>query len=100
MDTKTITGKANTTLYSNGDVSVSGTLNFSKLEKYILDNPDCVFVDYNGSKHITFKINKLKKAFEKFTHILTLNQTPVEYKQPSNSVTKSTTHEPNDDLPF
>jgi diphthamide biosynthesis methyltransferase len=100
MDTKTIVGKANTTLYSNGDVSVSGTLNFSKLEKYILDNPECVFIDPYGSKHITFKINKLKTAFEKFTHIFTLNQNRVERKQPSNSVTKSTKDEPKDDLPF
>jgi hypothetical protein len=77
MDTKTIVGKANTVLYSNGDVSASGTLNFSKLEKYIKENPECVFVDAHGSKHITFKINKLRTPFEKFTHILTLNQTPT-----------------------
>lgn len=100
MDTKTIVGKANTTLYSNGDVSASGTLNFSKLEKYIKDNPECVFVDVHGSKHITFKINKLKTAFEKFTHILTLNQNRVERKQVNNSVPTTIKYEPKDDLPF
>jgi ABC-type Fe3+-hydroxamate transport system substrate-binding protein len=77
MNNTHFVGKANTLQYSNGDISAVGTLNISKFEQYIREHPDMIFVDGSGNRHITFKINKLKTPFERWTHVFSLRDNKV-----------------------
>lgn len=68
-----IIGKANTLLYSNGDITASGIINVTKLKKFLQDNEGSLFTDSNGNEHCFVKVQKLKKPFEKHTHMVILN---------------------------
>lgn len=90
MTNSNIVGKANTLLYSNGDITVSGIINVTKLKKFLQENAGSIFTDSNGNEHCFVKVQKLKKPFEKHTHMVIFN-TESQQKSDINAA---------DDLPF
>ena len=90
LNNSNIIGKANTLLYSNGDISATGIINVTKLKKFLQENEGALYKDSSGNEHCFVKMQKLKKPFERHTHMIIFN---AETQQ------KSDTND-NDDLPF
>ncbi len=94
-----IIGKANTNLYSNNDISCNGIINVGKLKKWLQDNEETMFKDNTGNQHCFIKVQKLKKPFEKHTHMVILS-TASDSKKPNTSFDNQTPNNAKDDLPF